>query len=1118
MGNSYQILIQRLEEFIRKYYKNQLIRGTLYSLTLGLSFYISLVITAYYGEFSIPIRTILFYLFLAGNAFILVRYIAIPLLKLYHIGEVLSYKEAATIIGKHFTEVQDKLLNVLQLREQHADMASTALLEAGIDQKIKDIRPVPFNVAIDISENRKYLRYLFIPLALITFIWLIRPALLRQGSKQIFNYNTVYAKLAPFQFNVENKNLNAIEQKDFTLNLKLTGSEVPEEVFITYNGNRFKMERNSAVAFQYAFRNVQHDMNFSFQAAGFESDGYKLTVIPDPVLVNFDIKLHYPAYTGRKDEVVHNTGDISIPQGTVANWEFNTRNTDNILLRFSDSTRKLEQSGTDIYTYRRRFMQSQNYSISTSNKFMVNQDSVKYAIQVIPDLYPGIEVEKKEDSMSAKHLYFNGAVKDDYGFSKLNFVYRIYNADDSSPKSGTIHKLDLGIAKNVINQPFYFYWNLDTLNLWPGQQIEYYFEVWDNDEVNGSKCTKSNVMYFKIPSLDEIQKTTNENTDKTQNDISKTIQEAYSLQNQMEQKRADMYNKQELNWADKKQIKDMLQKQQELQKKVDELSKQNEKNNNKQWDFQKKDSSLMQKQEELQKLFNALANDSLKKKLEELQKKLDQMNKDQVQQELEKLSMNNQDMKKELERTLELFKQLDFQQNLTQQIQKLDSLAKKQQQLSEQSKNSKGNNEDLQKKQDELNKEFQQTSKDLQDLEKKNSQLENPTGFKNPEQQEQSIQQQQQQSSQQLAKNQNSKASQTQKSASQGMQKMADEMEAQQQQSSEEAEGANENSLRNILNNLVQLSFAQEDLMKLTNAAANSNMQYAEAAKKQKDMQENARSIEDSLYALSKKAPEVQGAMNQEMSSINYNMKEAIGEMESRRGSEAAGRQQYSMTAINNLALMLSDVLGAMQAQSKNHSPGSGSCNKPGGKGNHPSMSQLRQMQQQLSDQLSQMQKSMQSGEKGNKPGGKTSQNDEKMSEQLAKMAAQQEYIREQMQQAEDELDQNKKGGGALGNISQEMNKNQEDILNRQITESTLERQQEILKHLLEYEKAEKTQGQDPNFESHVAKKQFFGNPNPFFQYNIQKTQQNELLKTVPPDFNTFYKDKVNDYFNSFQQ
>jgi hypothetical protein len=133
-------------------------------------------------------------------------------------------------------------------------------------------------------------------------------------------------------------------------------------------------------------------------------------------------------------------------------------------------------------------------------------------------------------------------------------------------------------------------------------------------------------------------------------------------------------------------------------------------------------------------------------------------------------------------------------------------------------------------------------------------------------------------------------------------------------------------------------------------------------------------------------------------------------------------------------------------------------------------------------------------------------------------MAAEQQYIREQMQQQEQEMNDNKQGSGQLNDIAKQMSKNEEDIVNRQITDATMQRQQQIIRHLLEYEKAKQTQEQSPEFESHVAKKQFSGNPNPFLEYNTERSKQDELLKTVPPDLNSFYRDKVNQYFNSFQQ
>jgi hypothetical protein len=1127
MTASYSILISKLDEFIRKYYKNQLVRGVLYALSLGLSFYIALVIIEYYGDFGIPLRTVIFFSFAGGILFILAKFIFIPLFKLYRIGEVLSYEDAAQIIGRHFNEVQDKLLNVLQLNRQMAGTLAgvqnfeplQSLLEAGIEQKIREIKPISFPIAIDISRNRKYIPYVAIPVFVILLAWLIVPSLLRQGTRQIFQYNKSFPNIAPFDFVIENNNLQAIQQKDFTLKLKIKGDQIPQDVSIQYEGNTFKMEKGSNVAFDYTFRNVQHDETFTFKAAGYESKEYKLVALPEPLVVGFDVKLHYPAYLGKKDESLHNTGDLSIPQGTTVQWNFNTNNTDKLQVKFNDSNNSLNPSAKDAYSYTRRFMQSGTYSVSASNQYFTNHDSVRYVIQVIPDLYPSIQVEQKQDSASTKQLYFNGSIKDDYGFTRLQFIYRVYNSEDSSSNSGEFHRTDISLSKNIIQQPFYYYWDMDTMSLAPGQQMEYYFEVWDNDGVNGAKSTRTNPMFFKVPKLDEIVKNTEDNNNHIQNEISKTVQEAYMTQSQMEQERADLYDKQDMNWADKKKVDNLMQQQMELQKKAEEIAKKNKENNHKQWDFQKKDSDLMAKQDELQKLFDKLANDSIKKKLEELQKMLDKMNKDQVQQQLEKLTADNQDFKKELERTLELFKRLDFQQQLKQNQQQLDSLAQKQEQLSKESEDKKNPAGEEQKKQDQLNKDFQDVSKNLENLEKKNSELEEPTEYKNPEKESQQVKQDQQNSSQELSKNSPSKASKSQHNASEGMKKMADELSKMSMDMDAQSDQADEATLRKILNDLVTLSFAQEDLMNKVTSSGQNNMQYADIAHKQKELQDNASTIRDSLFALSKKSMKIEGIVNQEMDKINHNMEEAVSEMEKRQAPQAASRQQYAMTSVNNLALMLSNVLSSMQAESKNHSPGNGSCNKPGGNGSKPSMAQLRKMQEQLSKQLEAMKNAMKNGKtpgeaKGRKPGGKTEGN----SEQMAKMAAEQQYIREQMQQMEDEMNENKQGSGDLSNIAQQMSKNEQDMVNQQITDATLQRQQQIIQHLLSYEKAKQTKEQSPDFESHTAKKQFFGNPNPFLEYNTQRTKQDELLKTVPPDLNSFYRDKVNQYFNSFQE
>ena len=104
----YNILIEKLDAFTRKYYKNQLIRGGIYSFSLLLLFFLCVTALEYFGQFNTTVRTVLFYCYLLGNGYVITKLIFIPLVKIYKLGKIISHEEAARIIGKHFNNVQDK--------------------------------------------------------------------------------------------------------------------------------------------------------------------------------------------------------------------------------------------------------------------------------------------------------------------------------------------------------------------------------------------------------------------------------------------------------------------------------------------------------------------------------------------------------------------------------------------------------------------------------------------------------------------------------------------------------------------------------------------------------------------------------------------------------------------------------------------------------------------------------------------------------------------------------------------------------------------------------------------------------------------------------------------------
>ncbi|MBK7853962.1 MAG: hypothetical protein IPJ79_02820 [Bacteroidetes bacterium] len=199
--NNYDLLLQKIDAFTRKYYRNQVIKGSIYTLAVLLIFFLSVVLIEYVGWFGTGVRSVLFYSFIGINVFILVRLVAIPLLKTYRLGKIISHEQASRIIGNHFPNISDKLLNTLQLKEQTADtVKNLALVNASINQKAAELKPVPFSNAIDLSKNKRFLPYAAVPLLVMIVLLFAAPNVIKDSARRIVNHNTAFEKPAPFRF------------------------------------------------------------------------------------------------------------------------------------------------------------------------------------------------------------------------------------------------------------------------------------------------------------------------------------------------------------------------------------------------------------------------------------------------------------------------------------------------------------------------------------------------------------------------------------------------------------------------------------------------------------------------------------------------------------------------------------------------------------------------------------------------------------------------------------------------------------------------------------------------------------------------------------------------------
>ena len=150
--NNTNQLFEKLNEFIKKYYQNQLIKGGIYVVSILVIFFLLFTIIEHFSSFGVGGRTFLFWAYILLNLIVFGKLLAIPLMNLFKIGKALNYKDAAVIIGKHFPEIDDKLLNVLELSE--ISNIDNMLITASINQKITALSPISFKSAINFSLNK----------------------------------------------------------------------------------------------------------------------------------------------------------------------------------------------------------------------------------------------------------------------------------------------------------------------------------------------------------------------------------------------------------------------------------------------------------------------------------------------------------------------------------------------------------------------------------------------------------------------------------------------------------------------------------------------------------------------------------------------------------------------------------------------------------------------------------------------------------------------------------------------------------------------------------------------------------------------------------------------------
>ncbi len=1086
---SYQAILDKINQFIRKYYINELIRGSILFVALGLLYFIATLYIEYFLWLNPTMRTILFGLFIAVELLLLYRYILTPVFKLIGLRKGLDHRQASTIIGNFFPDIDDKLLNTLQLHEQHS---GSDLVLASVEQKAQNLKIFPFKKAVNFKVNLKYLKFLAIPVViyLLSLITGLNKGL-SQSYTRLTHPQVAYVPPAPFSFQILNKELKVIEGQNFTLQLHINGATVPDEVLLIDNGQQFYMQKQSLSDFTYTFKNVKKAHEIVLYADPVRLEQLKLEVIPTPKIQNLELLLQYPSYTGKKSQTLKNTGNAIVPEGTRVTWQVYTQAVDSLFF-VSQDKRLAFQSSDKGFTKSLQVRQAMAYALTASNVHLKDYERLNFNFSVINDEHPKMIIQTDIDSIPYGNVHFAGRVSDDYGLTKLQLVYFKTN----QPEAKQYH--NIGIASAQIS---------DFLLTFPGdlpleqaQDYSLYFEVFDNDAVNGHKSVKSQVFNYYKPSANEKEQQLLEEQQKQLQSINHYIKKQAANQKALDQLEQQLKNTPNIDYNTEEQLKDAIKKQDKYQ----EMMQQKLRDLNEQFkDRDLKDELLKEKQQDIEeRLEEMLDNKKDEKLLEELQKLSEKLNKEDLIKKMEQMSSRSKYKEKSLKELLELTKRFYVEQQLQKTSQDLKELSEKQEAL----KNNPNNSLEQQK---ELSEEFKNIRQNIDSMSKANESLQKPMPIDPQKAEQQQINKHQQQAEQDLQKGEQNKAKSQQSKASSQMKQMsqsfAQMLESIQSQTLDE----DIESIKRLLDNLLIFSFKQEDLLMKFNVSMSKDFNFADNLKEQYRLQSYFEHIDDSLYTLAMRQPKLSKDINTYLEDAHYNLKTSIKTMEDNQLGVSKAHQQYVMTAANDIAYLLNALLDNLSNASLSNS----SSGDPQ-QGMGFALPDIIQKQSELNQQMQQMMDQGKPSGKEGKEGQSSKAQSEGQSGELYEIYKQQARIKQELEQQLKDLK-----GSALEKTTQDLIRKMEQLenmlLDKGITQDALKRMTAFEQELLKLKEAAYTQHEDNQRQSKSNDKTYNSTSSKFYKKFLEDVSKEEILNRTPLPFQSEFNARINKYFKT---
>ena len=827
-------------------------------------------------RFSVTGRWILVILSLGIALVLLLLVVVAPWVSLLFLKNRPRDEVLATRVGQRIPAIRDRLLNALQLRRlfrENREGYSPGLAKEAIDRVAQELEGVELQHVESADKVKRILRLSGVAVAIAVVAYVVVGGTLSAALYRLSKPSIDFPRPLPFQLFVTPGDSKALKGDTVAVEVRAQGKTPLKVRLFSKPDSRKEADDYQLTAgldsvFRFALGPVRESLNYWVQSGPVEAGPYRLLVRERPFIRSLKVKVIPPAYSKLPVTVgEENVGDVTALKGSKVELFAET----NLELQAGwlemengavDTNRQdLEVLGNRLHGTL-SVMQDFGYRIRMRDlDGITDRDPIWYRMSAIEDREPTVKIVQPSEDVEiteSMKLPLLAEAEDDFGISKMTLRYhRAGMADSGNVSLDDYQTLELSYKAD--EDGVYrcdWLWELGSLNLLPDDQVSFYVEVWDNDQVTGPKMARSEVRTIRFPSLNDLYADANKLQEDMGMDMSKTLEAAKELSKEMDKITEEWKQNPEMTWEEQQRLQDVMQRQEQLAKTAEDIARQMKETVQSVQQNSLFTEESLQKYMELQELMEKVATPELKEAMRKLQEALQKQNPEDLLKAMEEFQMTQADFEKQLDRSINILKQLELEMKMDELTKRVDELLKRQESINDQTEqpNADQKCQELAKQEDVMSKDMSSTENEFHKAEDMAKELAGQTP-----QDMQDIQQyldQEQLPSQMESMASSESGQQCQKAGKQGR-KISSGLNQLSQMMQKAKKSIVKKKMDELLAaldretaNLLRLSFQQEDIVDNTRELDVASPRFDEIAEKQQDARSGLSRVADSIFAI----------------------------------------------------------------------------------------------------------------------------------------------------------------------------------------------------------------------------------------------------------------------------